>query len=274
MSQDRASETSLTILIVEPSTTMRSVYASHCVGRGAAVEYVPDVASALAWVGDKKPAAIITVDELQGVNGASLVAALKSSPEHRAIPIVLLTPNALRPEDIGLYQPDHVLIKDGSMRESLEGFLDSVGLGVRGVVGSEGASDELPAGTRVLLAEDNVVNQTVVGRILHVAGAEVVAVGNGAEAVASALREQFDLVLMDIQMPTLDGYEATRILRSSGLTIPIVALTGEEESEFKSSASQGSFSGVLYKPVERTELLRACCEHLSSAANPAEEEAA
>ncbi len=260
-SQSRT-EPSLTILVVEPSATMRSVYASQCAGRGATVECVDDVAEAIAWVSRRKPAAIITVDELKGLNGSSLVAALKSSPEYRAIPIVLMTPEPLCPGDLGHYLPDHFLVKDNTMRASLEGFLDSIGLGLRGVEQEQTAAETLPEGTRILLAEDNAVNQTIVGRILHVAGAEVVAVGNGAEAVTCAMREPFDLVLMDIQMPTLDGYEATRILRSSGLTTPILALTGEDRGEFEAQSMRGSFDGVLYKPVERTDLLCACARQL------------
>ncbi|MDA1266883.1 MAG: response regulator [Planctomycetota bacterium] len=254
-----------TILIVEPSPTMRSVYGAHCKGRGAAVEYVADVAEAIRFVTQRKPAAIITVDELEGMNGASLLAALKCSPAHRAIPVVLMTSNEVHPEQFGPYGPDHVVRKDGELRQSLEGFLDSVGLGVKGLVAGDGGTERLPEGTRILLAEDNMVNQTVVGRVLHVAGAEVVAVNNGAEAVASALREPFDLVLMDIQMPTLDGYEATRILRSSGKDLPIVALTGEDEESFRACSAHTAFDRVLFKPAGRAELLT-CCQELLAAA--------
>ncbi len=264
MSQDQTTSSAPlpTILVVEPSSTMRAVYASHCEGRGASVEYVPDVPAAMAWVSARKPMAIITVDELEGLNGICLVAALKSSDEHRAIPIVLLEPNEPSSDGLGLYQPDHTLVKDSDMHESLENFLDSIGLGVRGVVGKEGDCESLPDGTRVLLAEDNIVNQTIVGHILHVAGAEVVAVGDGARAVAEALKQPFDLILMDIQMPTLDGAEATRILRSSGLTIPILALTGEEEEEFNKNTGRRGFNHALYKPVDRSELLSVCREQL------------
>ena len=264
MPKQSCQETFPTILIVDPSKTLRSIYAAHCEGRGASVEYAPDVPAALAAVGKCKPTAIITVDELEGLNGASLVAALKSSPEHRAIPIVLLTPNSLRPEDIGHYQPDHIAMQDGGMRESLERFLGSVGLGMRGVT-DEDTEPTMLEGKRVLLAEDSLVNQTVVGRILHVAGVEVVVVDNGAQAVATALRESFDLILMDIVMPTLDGYEATRILRSSGLQIPILALTGEDAKNIDESRVRGGFDFVLHKPVERADLLRACNEHIRKA---------
>jgi CheY-like chemotaxis protein len=227
---------------------------------------VPDAAAAIVSVVKCKPVAIVTVDELPGLTGTSLVAALKSSPEYRSIPIVMATTRRdLNSDDFGQYKPDHLLHKTGKMRESLEGFLDSIGLGVRGVVGADEEPETMPKGTRVLLAEDNIVNQTVVGHVLHVAGAEVVAVGNGAEAVAAALRESFDLILMDLQMPVLDGYEATRILRSSGLQIPILALTGEEAEAFEENSGASGFDQALFKPVDRRELLDVCCHHLALA---------
>lgn len=255
-----AKETALTILIVEPSATMRSVYASHCQGRGAEVEYASDVAEAIASVTQRAPAAIITVNELPGLNGNSLVAALKSCPDYCEIPILMLTPAEVA--TLGHYQPDHVLVKDGNMRAALDEVLSSIGLGVMGLASNDEDPDQFPPGTRVLLAEDNVVNQTVVGRILHVAGAEVVTAINGAEAAAEAMREEFSVVLMDIQMPTLDGYQATRLLRSSNYNGPIVALTGEEEDRFQEHEESAMFDAVLFKPVERAKLLATVFEQL------------
>ncbi len=250
-----------TILIVEPSQTLRSVLSSQCEGRGASVKFVDDVPSALAEVAQSKPTAIITVVELEGLNGFSLLAALKSSPTHRAMPIVLLTSNAGPSTGACYYQPDHIVIKDGSMRDNLEHFLDSVGLSTR----SDANPDTDPAalrGKRVLLAEDSIINQTVAGRILHVAGIEVVAVDDGVQAVIAIQEEPFDLVLMDIHMPNMGGYEAARILRSSGLTIPILALTGEEAENIDQDKASGTFDEILHKPIKREALLEACYEHI------------
>jgi hypothetical protein len=102
------------------------------------------------------------------LKGGSLVAALKASPEHRAIPIVMIESEDILPEQIGRYQPDCIVHKTGDMRTSLEAFLDSLGL-VCGVAGT--SSPTSLVGARILVAEDNKVNQAVIGRILHVAGA-------------------------------------------------------------------------------------------------------
>ena len=78
---------------------------------------------------------------------------------------------------------------------------------------------------RVLLAEDGRDNQRFISAMLRKAGAEVVIAENGLIAVAKALAEHFDVVLMDMQMPELDGYAATSRLRSRGFEKPIIALT-------------------------------------------------
>src|SRR6202023_1351189 len=69
--------------------------------------------------------------------------------------------------------------------------------------------------SRILLAEDNLVNQRVVQRILEKAGHSVVAVGNGREALEALRKETFDLALMDVQMSEMDGFEATRAIRQT-----------------------------------------------------------
>ncbi len=76
------------------------------------------------------------------------------------------------------------------------------------------------------MAEDARTNQILIKLILEGFGLEVILVGNGEEAVAEATRDAYDVILMDVQMPRMNGHEATRELRRLGLTVPIVALTG------------------------------------------------
>ena len=87
--------------------------------------------------------------------------------------------------------------------------------------------DVLPSlvGVRVLVVEDGDTNRTLVGLVLQRAGVEVTMAENGRIGADLALKVPFDLVLMDMQMPVMDGYTATTLLRQHGLTIPIVALT-------------------------------------------------
>ncbi len=104
---------------------------------------------------------------------------------------------------------------------------------------------------RLLLAEDGVDNQRLLAAYLKQAGLEVTVVGNGREAVETALAREFDLVLMDIQMPVLDGVEATRLLRAAGYARPIVALTANVMKADVQRYREIGCDDVLAKPVER-----------------------
>ena len=102
---------------------------------------------------------------------------------------------------------------------------------------------------RVLLAEDNPVNQEVVRRMLGAMGLSVEVVGSGREAVEVALSGDWDVVLMDVQMPEMDGVEATRRLRAAGFEPPIVALTAGTMEEDRARCAEAGMTGFLGKPV-------------------------
>lgn len=113
------------------------------------------------------------------------------------------------------------------------------------------ASQEIPLlKGRVLLAEDNPVNQKLIQRVIGKTGAGVVVVGNGQEALETAAVAPFDLILMDINMPVMGGLEATQTLRAKGYSHPIYALTAEHgQQEIDASISAGC-DGHLHKPLE------------------------
>lgn len=108
---------------------------------------------------------------------------------------------------------------------------------------------------RVLLVDDAADNQTVIGMFLTMAGAEVEYADNGFAGVEKALAGNFDIVLMDIQMPQLDGYEATRRLRQQGYTRPIVALTAHALKEEKDRCLSAGCNEHFTKPVDRKQLI-------------------
>ncbi len=135
------------------------------------------------------------------------------------------------------------------------------------------------ANRRVLLAEDNPVNQKVARMVLKKLGLEVTVVNNGREAVTSWKAGGHDLILMDCQMPELDGYEATREIRrleQSHQTIPIVALTAHAMKGDDEKCRAAGMTDYLTKPLDRNKLL-ACLERhlgkLGSTAGSAEAEA-
>ncbi len=119
-----------------------------------------------------------------------------------------------------------------------------------------GLDDDL-RGIRILLVEDNEDNQDLLRQILWRAGAEVDVAGNGASGVQMALRKRYDVVLMDIQMPGIDGFKAVSLLRQKGYVQPVAALTANAlKSEMDSFRDRG-FDEYLTKPIERPKLIQA-----------------
>jgi len=114
---------------------------------------------------------------------------------------------------------------------------------------------------RILLAEDNIVNQKVVMRVLEREGHRVVVAGNGREALAALEREVFHLVLMDVQMPEMDGFETASAIRArerfTGARLPILAMTAHAMSGDRERCLAAGMDGYIAKPVHKIELLEA-----------------
>ncbi len=112
---------------------------------------------------------------------------------------------------------------------------------------------------KILIAEDNSLNLELLSTILLANNFNVVSAGNGIEAISVARSEQPNLILMDIQMPGLDGYEALAALRADPNTkhIPVLAVTGNAMSHDLSKIGESGFDGVVNKPFRIHELLQA-----------------
>ena len=112
-------------------------------------------------------------------------------------------------------------------------------------------------GKRILLVEDNEYNRMLASSFLHSAHLEVTEAENGQEAVAQARAQAFDLILMDVQMPVMDGFEATRHLREQlGLTTPIIALTASAINGEKQRCLAAGMNDYLTKPFYEDELMQ------------------
>jgi CheY-like chemotaxis protein len=132
----------------------------------------------------------------------------------------------------------------------------------------------VPPGLRVLLADDNGVNQMVAKHMLKRCGAEVLCVANGLEALQALRDAEFDLVLMDCQMPEMDGYEATRRLRQSADStrnrdIPVIALTANALATDRDQCIAAGMTDFLSKPVDRARLEQALLRAITGGELPA-----
>jgi signal transduction histidine kinase/CheY-like chemotaxis protein/PAS domain-containing protein len=123
--------------------------------------------------------------------------------------------------------------------------------------------------TLILLVEDSPDNQMLVKRILEKQGAKVDIASNGVEGVDMALAGSYDVVLMDIQMPKMDGHEAVFVLRKKKFTTPVVALTAHAMKEEEDKAMRSGFTGYLTKPIQREALVSLVRKLLdSNSSNP------
>jgi len=126
----------------------------------------------------------------------------------------------------------------------------------------------------VLLAEDGAVNQLLVKRLLERAGHFVTVVDSGAQAVEAFARSPYDVVLMDLQMPDMDGLEATMSIRAretNGRRVPVIALTAHAMGGDRERCLAAGMDGYLSKPIRADALLASLAEHTGTACETPDE---
>ncbi|OQY07640.1 MAG: hypothetical protein B6I25_01305 [Planctomycetales bacterium 4572_13] len=107
---------------------------------------------------------------------------------------------------------------------------------------------------KVLVAEDNPSNQKLIAILLQRMGLEVILADDGIEAVAQCGEHAFDIILMDMQMPNMNGYDTTRQLRSQGVRTPIIAVTANAMTGDEKKCIDVGCDGYLSKPIDRNKL--------------------
>jgi CheY-like chemotaxis protein len=134
-----------------------------------------------------------------------------------------------------------------------------------------------PKPSRILLAEDNAVNRQVVIRLLEKRGHVITVATDGAQAVAMTRKSSFDMVLMDIQMPGMDGYEATAVIRkdeeSTGKHLPIIAMTAHAMEGDRQKCLAAGMDDFVAKPIRVDELVKIIENHDRTPHEAAEPEA-
>lgn len=121
------------------------------------------------------------------------------------------------------------------------------------------------AGTHILVVEDGDTNRKLIGLVLQRAGAQVAMAENGRIGVDRAMEHPFDVVLMDMQMPVMDGYTAATLLRQQGFTAPIIALTAHAMKGDQDKCLAAGCSGYITKPIDTDGLVETLADTLRSA---------
>jgi CheY-like chemotaxis protein len=226
---------------------------------------VDGVDAALARLEQDPRFDLVLADEHMPMRGGlDLLAALRSSARFAALPLILMTLfGAERDTDAPEYRPNATCLKP-IRAITLANLLDQV---LTGKTPHTAAPKRVAASTptfrdcRILLVEDNPVNQRVAQRMLQKLAAHVTVANNGEEALARIAAAKFDVVLMDCQMPVMDGFTATRRIREletrsgSGKRLPIIALTANVMSEDRENCVAAGMDAHLGKPIEPHQLI-------------------
>lgn len=133
---------------------------------------------------------------------------------------------------------------------TMERLLEALGADVPGTVARETLA--LPAGLRVLLAEDDIINRSLIAEMLHGMGASVRTVSDGAAAVEEVARDRYDIVLLDLNMPVMDGLEAVKVIRdrlADADTLAVLALTADPGWIDRSVLAAAGYNGYVLKPT-------------------------
>jgi signal transduction histidine kinase/DNA-binding response OmpR family regulator len=250
------------VLIVDDSATARRLVAAQVESWSMVAATAENGEAALARLAAGEAYDALILDrQMPGMDGIELARRVRQQATARMVPLVLL--NSLTgavPADAHTLFAAHVTkpVKASALFDALTHAFapDRAGEPMPGGVGRIAASSSV-ASLRILVAEDNPVNQKVALRMVERLGCRVDVVGNGLEAVDAVQRQPYDVVLMDLQMPEMDGLSATRIIRTS---LPaeqhpiIVALTAEALVGDREKCLAAGMDEYLSKPLHREEL--------------------
>ena len=254
------------ILVVDDNTTNREVLTAQLAAWGVRSEETRDGPSALLAlarakdVGDPFAAAILDM-QMPGMDGVTLARAIKADEALAPTRLVLMTSigergDAHLMEEVGIAAFLVKPVRQSDLFDSLAAVLADAAVPrpTRPIITRHAIREMRRGALRILLAEDNVTNQQVALGILGRLGLRADAVSNGAEAVRSLETVPFDLVLMDVQMPEMDGLEATRQIRDPKSAvkrhdIPIIAMTAHAMQGDRERCLDAGMNDYLTKPV-------------------------
>jgi len=287
---EQADLANLRVLIVDDNDTNRRILEDQMQAWGIHATCAAGAQEALEKLQDQSLGRfdVVLLDmHMPGMNGITLAKVIKADPKLARTRLIMLT-------SLGQLMDDEELEKAGIsaclVKPVKHARLYECLTGLRSPPKKKGSAQDQaaaaapapPPNLRILLAEDNVINQKVAVAQLRKLGYTAQVVGNGLEAVEAASRTCFDVVLMDCQMPQMDGYEASQQIRlrekaDGGKPVYIIAMTANAMQGDREKCLQASMNDYLSKPVKdselRSALLRSCAAPAAQAEEPEEDPA-
>ncbi len=257
------------VLIVDDNATNRRILEEMLLRWGMKPAVADSGKTALAlWAGAREagePFTLILLDAIMPeMDGFEVAQELQKATSPQEATILMLTSSGLRGDAarcraLGIVAYLVKPIRPSELRAAVLAVLrkipasaDKAALVTRHTLRKESRS------LRILVAEDNLVNQTLAVRLLEKRGHAVAVAANGLQALAALENQSFDLVLMDLQMPEMDGLEATVKIRekekTTGIHIPIIAMTAHAMKKDRARCLKAGMDGYLAKPIHTQEL--------------------
>ncbi|MBU1170306.1 MAG: response regulator [Proteobacteria bacterium] len=225
-------------------------------------------------IDSRHPFGLILMDlKIPGMDGIDTARAIKENPRHASPPIIMISAygrdtELQRAKDIGL---ESFLLKPIKQSVLFDTIMEIFGYTLNRpekIRPTKVFPDDFP-NTRILLVEDNPINQMVAMEILTTAGISVDRAENGEEAIQKLKESHFDAVLMDVQMPIMDGIDATRVIRDELLLVdlPIIAMTAHAMYGDKERCLNAGMDDYIPKPIDKDQLFSAIRKNVSHLKN-------
>jgi signal transduction histidine kinase/DNA-binding response OmpR family regulator/HPt (histidine-containing phosphotransfer) domain-containing protein len=249
---DRAFFGTLSVLVVDDNPASRIVIARYLTGFGCAVVTADSGAAALVMIRQaQRPFSLVIADwRMPGMDGIELARYIRR--DHLATQILIASAYDL--DQLGGLASEldiSMVTKPISPSNLMDAVLRCFGKGTA-AVGSTAVQTQSLLGRRILLVEDNELNQLVASELLSQQGAEVIIAANGRECLEALEHERFDVVLMDLQMPEMDGFTATGLIRANPRLagLPVIAMTANAMAGDREKALAAGMDDHIAKPID------------------------